>query len=122
MKNFISRIKRSFIVSNISSFYIDEDFKLVLKHLKRPFSIKGQDEVFCNIFRIISLKKTQQSKWEIEYEYLTEGGFLEVFSEHERKYLDCYLRLNLFGDKSSLPHIDSENVSKKVSKYFPLPA
>lgn len=121
MKNFISRLKRSFILNNISSFYNDGDFKLVLKHLKRPFSTKGQDEVFCNIFRIISLKKTEQSKWEIEYQYLTEEGFLEVFSDYEKKYLDCYLKLNLFGNKSSLSHIDSENLSKKVRKYFPLP-
>ena len=121
MKKFLSRMKRSFILNNISSFYIDEDFKLVLKHLKRPFSTKGRDEVICNIFRIISLKKTEQPKWEIEYEYLTEEGFLEVFSEHERKHLDYYLRLNLFGKKSSLSHIDSESVSKKIRKYFPLP-
>jgi len=84
-------------------------------------AVKTVKKCIDKICRIISLKKTEQSNWEIEYEYLTEEGFLEVFSEHERRYLDCYLRLNLFGNKSSLSHIDSENVSKKVRKYFPLP-
>lgn len=122
MINFISRMKRSFILSGVGSFYSDKDFELVLKYLKRPFSTKGQDEVICNILRIISLQKTGQPKWEIEYDYLIREGFLDVFSEYERNYLDCYLRLNLFGDKSLLSYIDSKNISKKVRKYFPLPA
>ena len=84
--------------------------------------MKRDVEVFCNIFRIVSLKKMEKSEWKLEYEYLIEEGFLDVFSQYERQYLDCYLRANLFDEKIVLPHINGENISKNIKKYFPLSA
>lgn len=96
------------------------DYALVIKHAKKPFSLRRRDEALCNIFRILSLKKINQREWEKEFSYLIDKNFLEVFNSDEQEYLNQFLHIELFGEynSSNKRNINVQNLSKTIRLYL----
>ncbi len=118
MKSVILKLKRSFILNSIRSFYADQDYDLVLKYLPQPYLLKRDDEVISNIFRILALKNIGDIAWELEWEHLNNQGSLGVFDENTKNYLQIMLREKLFG-QHQIQMVDFSTLSKKIQKYFP---
>ena len=118
MKSVILKLKRSFVLNSIHSFYVDQDYDLILKHLPKPFSLKRDDEVISNIFRILALKNIGDITWKLEWEHLNNQGSLDIFDEKTKNYLQIMLQEKLFG-KYQIQLADFSTLSKKIQKYFP---
>ena len=117
-KSVIRKLKRSFVLNSVRSFYADQDYDLVLKHLKKPFSLKRDDEVISNIFRILALNNVGDSAWKLEWEYLNDQRSLDAFDENTKSYLQIMLQERLFGQPQS-PLVEFSTLPKKIQKYFP---
>ena len=118
VKSVILKLKRSFVLNSIHSFYVDQDYDLILKHLPKPFSLKRDDEVISNIFRILALKNIGDITWKLEWEHLNNQGSLDIFDEKTKNYLQIMLQEKLFG-KYQIQLADFSTLSKKIQKYFP---
>ena len=120
MKDFLSRIKRQFLINSIGGFYRDECYDLILKHLRRPYSMKREEEVLANMFRILALNRNGKNNWHDEFEYLMDNDMLLVFNEDTQNYLSQYLSENLpeISLDSDTEKLDTSKVSKRVKKYF----
>lgn len=114
----LSKAKRSFMVRNISAFYLSGDYDVVLKYLKMPYELKRRDEVLCNVIRIFALKKTNRNQWVDEYNYLLDQCFLDVFNDDEKKYISLHLEFELHGNSIVNLGIAEKNISKRVKKLF----
>ena len=117
-KSVIRKLKRSFILNSVRSFYADQNYGLVLKHLQKPFSLKRDEEVICNIFRILALKNVGDSAWKLEWEYLNDQRSLDAFNENTKNYLQIMLQEKLFGQRQ-ISLVEFSTLPKKIQKYFP---
>ena len=111
-------MSRTFIIRNVASFYRDEDYDLILKHLRKPFSTKRFEEVLSNIFRILALQQTNQNAWKDEFNYLRENEMLKVFNEDTEHFLDMYLMERLGFDHYTTHEINMDKVPKILRKTF----
>jgi len=129
MGKILSKLKRTFIVNSMASFYRNKSFGRILKHLPKPYSMKRSDEVLCNIFRILALKEMKKSEWLDEFDYLTENKMLEVFNRDTKRYLEIHLtnRLSTKYLWLNAHKVDILNVPSLIKKtflieYFPMNA
>ena len=118
MGKLLKKMSRTFIIRNVASFYRDEDYDLILKHLRKPFSTKRFEEVLSNIFRILALQQTNQNAWKDEFNYLRENEMLKVFNEDTEHFLDMYLMERLGFDHYTTHEINMDKVPKILRKTF----
>ncbi len=121
MKSVFLKMKRKFLVGSYASFYVDKDYDLILKHLQKPYSMQREDEVMCNIFRILALKETGQD-WSAEFDYLIGRKMLDVFNQDTQAYLNLFFAEKIFSKQRPLEKIQINlfNVSDTIKKHFPI--
>jgi len=118
---FLKKYKRAFLTNNFGRFYYYEDYALVLKYVPSLFGLKRREEVLCNIYRILSLKKLGHKEWEHEFTLFRDNGFLNIFNDDERYYLHNMMTLELFDELDVTParQINLENVAKHIRRFLP---
>ena len=86
--------------------------------------MKREDEVICNIFRVLALKETKNNLWNDGLSYIVNNEMLQVFNKDTVYYLNVYLLKNhsINLEVSTVKNLSFKKVSKKVRKYFPLDA
>ena len=106
-------------LNQLRSYHLNNKNEKILKHINFLSKKIGEEEVFKNIFRIVALKKSNNSAWNIEYDNLIHEKMLDVFSKEDKAYLVAYLRKNLLNFVSKRK-VNTENVSTYIKTTFPI--
>lgn len=118
MRKFYLAITRRIVLDCLFSFLKDGNYELVLKHLPKPFSLKGKDEAYCNLFRILALRDSRDDKWRQEWEFFNDQNMLEVFEPNDQRCIRNFLRRNLEDIFEIDLDLDPAAVSPRTKKYF----
>lgn len=123
MVSFRTTLNQKFFLFAMMYGYRNEAYEGILKRIEFTSLDKSKYSGIWNVLRTMSLKHIgNQNFAEQSYATMAEHELLSVFREDTQKYLEAYLRSNVFSEQINLVklNIDLSKVQKSIKKTFPL--
>ena len=119
--NYITELLLLKSCDKMSKRYDDERYHRILQLANKLYSNNDRPAVYRNIFRILSLHKSDNGLWVSEYGEMLKKDQFKILGQNDNLYIRSYLHNCFSGKVIDEFEFELKKVSERTKKYFPMP-